>query len=118
MVRDLVSTVIEELRKSGFRVSHRKIKVMGPGDRKTLTKLILGKLVSVDKKYLKRLRAGIHNLQCGRVLEHRDEYVRSLEGSISYVALLQPTTAVKLKDQLANALLILKTNNAPRGLTA
>ena len=37
-----------------------------PGDRKVLNKLLLGKFVTVQKQYIARIRAGIHNLNVAR----------------------------------------------------
>src|SRR6266849_3357333 len=72
--------------------------------RKLLNKLVLGKIVTVQKQYRNRIRAGIHNLVCGRV-KHRDAgaYVVSLNGSINYLGLFDPKKAIKLRGQLKDA---------------
>jgi len=98
--REIIQNVVTTLMLAGFRVSHQKIKVMGPGDRKTLNKLVLSKFVSVERKYMSRIRAGIHNLQVGSVPSGEVAvYIRSLEGSINYVHLMQPRQAAKLRSQ-------------------
>jgi hypothetical protein len=77
---------------------------MGAGDRKTLNKLVLSKFVSVERAYISRIRAGIHNLRVGRVPNAEvPVYVRGLEGSINYVHLMQPQKAAKLRCQLKEA---------------
>lgn len=104
--REIIQKVVDALMQAGFRLSHQKIKVMGAGDRKTLNKLVLSRLVSVEKAFLSRIRAGIHNLRVGKVPQNEVvSYVRSLEGSINYVALIQPLKAKQFRCQL-NALIV------------
>jgi RNA-directed DNA polymerase len=103
--REVVQQVVSALMRAGFRLSHKKIKVMGAGDRKTLNKLVLSRFVSVERKYLSQIRAGIHNLRVGRVLDTELAlYIRSLEGSINYVHLMQPQKAAKFRSQLTAAI--------------
>src|SRR5689334_12859687 len=56
----VIGLVVATLINAGFTVSHRKIKRMGPGNRKVLNNLVLGKFVTVQKQYRARIRAGIH----------------------------------------------------------
>jgi RNA-directed DNA polymerase len=100
----IVGPVIAVLMKAGFRVAHPKIKVMGPGKRKILNKLVLGRFITVQKKYISRIRAGIHNLQHGRVATAEMNYVESLEGSINYLRLFDLRKAGKLQEQLRQLL--------------
>jgi hypothetical protein len=102
--REIVQSVVSALIQAGFRLSHQKIKIMGAGDRKTLNKLVLSKFVSVERTYVSRIRAGIHNLCVGKV-PNADvpAYVRGLEGSINYVHLMQPQKAAKFRSQLLAA---------------
>jgi RNA-directed DNA polymerase len=101
LARDLTPLVVKVLLDSGFKVRHSKIKVMRPGDKKTINKLVLGRLITVENRYLKRIRAGIHNLKIGLV---RDtgmvKYVRSLEGQINYVRLFDPRAAARFEADL------------------
>jgi RNA-directed DNA polymerase len=102
--REIIQSVVSTLMRAGFRLSHQKIKVMGPGHRKTLNKLVLSKFVSVERTYMSRIRAGIHNLKVGKVPSAEIAvYVRSLEGSINYVYLMQPQKAARLHSQLEAA---------------
>lgn len=101
LARDITPLVVKVLLESGFKVRHRKIIVMRPGEKKTINKLVLGRVITVEKKYLKRIRAGIHNLQIGRVPEPDVlKYVRRLEGQINYVRLFDPKAAVRLQADL------------------
>ena len=102
--RDIVPLVIETLRESGFSVAHRKIKVMRPGEKKIINNLVLGKFVTVERAYLGRIRAGIHNLVLGKVrASDFVRYVSSLEGQINYVKLFDSKKAARLRSDLAEA---------------
>src|SRR6266852_5597418 len=99
--RDITPLVIKVLLESGFKVRHRKIKVMRPGSKKTINNLVLGRLITVENRYLKRIRAGINNLKIGRVPEPGVvKYVMSLEGQINYVRLFDPKAAARLQADL------------------
>jgi RNA-directed DNA polymerase len=80
---NIIGPVLSVLMRSGFKVSHRKLRRMGPKDRKLLNKLVLGKFVTVQKQYRSRIRAGIHNLACGKVPSQTAEaYINGLSGRI------------------------------------
>lgn len=97
----IVGPVIAVLMKAGFSVSHQKLRVMGPGDRKILNNLVLGRFVTVQKQYVSRIRAGIHNLTGGKVAAiDVDDYAQSLEGSINYLRLFDTRKADRLQEQL------------------
>jgi RNA-directed DNA polymerase len=99
--RDILPIVIKLLLESGFKVRHSKISVMRPGEKKAINGLVLGKLITVENRYLKRIRAGIHNLQIARVPQSDiGKYVMSLEGQINYVRLFDPTKAARLRSNL------------------
>ena len=100
----IVGPVIAVLRNAGFKVSHRKIRVMGPGQRKILNNLVLGRFITVQKQYLSRIRAGIHNLQCGKAATFElKDYVQRLEGNIGYLRLFDPKKAARFAEQLKRA---------------
>jgi RNA-directed DNA polymerase len=103
-VSSVIGPVIATLMKAGFRVSHRKIKRMGPRDRKVLNNLVLGKFTTVSKQYRARIRAGIHNLKCGRVSAPEiGAYVEGLRGNISYLQLFDPKKAAGMRLELERA---------------
>jgi RNA-directed DNA polymerase len=96
----IVGPVIALLMKAGFSVSHQKIRVMGPGKRKILNKLVLGRFVTVQGQYRSRIRAGIHNLKCGKIAAFElDDYIERLEGNISYLRLFDVRNASKFQEQ-------------------
>jgi len=79
---------------------------MGPGDRKLLNKLVLGEFATVQKQYRGQIRAGIHNLKCGKVPAYEaGAYVEGLKGSIGHVRLFDTRRAAILERQLQDALL-------------
>ena len=82
---------------------------MGPGGRKILNKLVLGRFVTVQREYLSRIRAGIHNLRCGKVAPAEVYgYVESLKGNISYLRLFDVKKADRFQARLELALLAVK----------
>ena len=99
----VIGPVIATLIKAGFRVSHRKIKSMGPKDRKVLNNLVLGNIITVRKQYRARIRAGIHNLTCGRVPAFEvGAYVEGLKGNIGYLRLFDPGRAAGMLLELGH----------------
>jgi hypothetical protein len=97
----VIGPVISTLVKAGFRVSHRKIKRMGAGDKKVLNNLVLGKFVTVQKQYRARIRSGIHNFKCGKVpVAEAGAYFETLKGNIGYLRLFDPNKAAKLEQSL------------------
>jgi RNA-directed DNA polymerase len=92
--RLVVAPVIAALKNAGFRVSHSKIKVMGPGERKVLNNLVLGRFITVQKEYIGRIRAGLYHLKRDHVpKEDRTGYIEGLLGSISYLKLFDAKKA-------------------------
>jgi RNA-directed DNA polymerase len=101
---NIVGSVIAVLMKAGFSVSHQKIRRMGPGRRKILNNLVLGRFVTVQKQYRSRIRAGIHNLRCGRVPRREvGAYIEGLRGSVGYLRLFDRKRADALELQLGIA---------------
>lgn len=97
----VIGPVVATLMRAGFRVSHRKINRMGSRDRKILNKLVLGRFVTVKKQYRAWIRAGIHNLRCGRVIvADAGAYVEGLKGNIGYLRLFDPRKAANLEQRL------------------
>ena len=60
-VLDLAAAAAWYVEKFGLRQ-----RPTNPGDREVLNKLLLGKFVTVQKQYIARIRAGIHNLNVAR----------------------------------------------------
>jgi RNA-directed DNA polymerase len=100
----VVGPVVAVLMKAGFSVSHQKVRVMGPGKRKVLNNLVLGRFATVQREYRSRIRAGIHNLKSGRIVAVEiEDYVQRLEGNIGYLRLFDVRNADKFCHQLDSA---------------
>ena len=107
--KEIIGAIVAALSKNGFSVSHRKLKVMGPGDSKVLTGMLLGRRPGVTRERLSNLRSGIHKLRIGKVPEEsQPNYVRSLRGSILFVASLAPNKAQGLRRDLDQCLASIK----------
>jgi RNA-directed DNA polymerase len=103
--RDVINTAVACLRTAGLSVSHRKLKIMGPGTRKTLTGVLLAQFPGVLPERLARLRSGIHKLSTGDVNDNEVEnYASRLQGGIAYVASIDPRKGAKLATELRSAM--------------
>jgi RNA-directed DNA polymerase len=103
--REVINVAVRALAVAGFAAPHKKQRIMGPGTRKVLTKVLLGRFPTVLRERMSQLRSGIHKLKTGQVvLEERASYLRSLEGSIAHVASIDPRRGKMLREQLAGAL--------------
>jgi RNA-directed DNA polymerase len=97
----LIGSVIQVLRSAGFRVRHRKVKVMGARSRKTVTGVVLGGSPTVPRERLRWIRAGIHKLRSGSPKPYEVDYlIRRLDGEISYVAMVSPGKGNRLRVEL------------------
>jgi RNA-directed DNA polymerase len=109
--RGVIGVAVKALSDAGFSVSHNKLKIMGPGDRKVLTGIMLGKQPAVLPQRLSNLRSGIHKLRTGQVpLGTQEHYVRSLRGGINFVGLVSQDKARRLHEDLDNCLIALAAN--------
>lgn len=107
--REVIGVAVKALTCAGFSVSHRKMKIMGAGDRKVLTGILLGKQPGVPPQRLSNLRSGIYKLRTGRVpLGLQEGYVRSLRGGINFVGLVSQNKARPLHEDLDDCLTTLR----------
>jgi hypothetical protein len=98
---EVVPVAVASLRAAGFSVSHRKLKIMGPGARKVLNGILMGRFPGVLPDRIARLRSGIHKLRTNQVAANDIErYVQQLEGGITYVASIAPRKGAKLRREL------------------
>jgi hypothetical protein len=101
----ILSVAIESLSSCGFAAPHKKQKIMGPGSRKVLTKVLLANFPTVLPETLAQLRSGIHKVATRQV--PRDEleaYLVSLRGRISHVEKINPRKGKSYRDRLAAAI--------------
>jgi RNA-directed DNA polymerase len=103
--REVIPIVVGSLRSAGFSVSHRKLKIMGPGTRKVLNGILMGRFPGVLPDRIARLRSGIHKLRTNQVAANEmDRYLQQLEGGILYVASAAPRSGAKLSQELSSVL--------------
>ena len=96
-VRDVLPVCIETLQNAGFTISRKKIKVMGPGDRKVLNGILLNRFPNILREREAQLRSGIHKLRTNQVPVHASgDYIRSLSSSIAQVASINPRKGARL----------------------
>ena len=114
--REVISVVVETLRRAGFSVSHRKLKIMGPGTRKVLNGILMGRFPGVLPDRIARLRSGIHKLRTNQVAANEmDRYVQQLEGGVVYVASIDPRKGAKLQKELRSAVVLCGLNGVACG---
>ena len=102
--REIINVAVGALDSSGFAAPHKKQKIMGPGSRKVLNNVLMGKFPTVLPERISQLRSGIHKLKTRQVpITELGAYLRSLEGSISQVASIDPRKGRRLRDQLASS---------------
>jgi hypothetical protein len=93
--------VVATLRKSGFRISRKKLEIIGPRERKILNGVVLGRRVSVPSERLARVRSGIHKLQEGKVpAAEVDRYVEGLRGGVAQISTIDRAKARRLREDL------------------
>jgi hypothetical protein len=85
-VPQILEVVIPELHRSGFLVSRKKLRIMGPGDQKVLNGIVMGKFPGLLKSRFSQIRSGVHKIQTNQVPAHElENYVRRLKGRILHV---------------------------------
>ena len=102
--RDVIPVVIATLRKAGFSVARKKIKIMGPGSRKVLNGILLNRFPTVLPERIAQLRSGIHKLRVGKVSRDRlRDYVLQLESSIAQIGSVDRHKVARLQADLETA---------------
>ncbi|HEY2975559.1 MAG TPA: reverse transcriptase family protein, partial [Pyrinomonadaceae bacterium] len=100
--RQLIPLVIETLKRSGFKISRSKLKVMGSGKQRQVNGVIAGEKPSISKENRDRIRAALHRLRVGDIREEdRDRYIATQKGRIAYLASINPGQARIFQAQLA-----------------
>jgi retron-type reverse transcriptase len=62
-VEDFLAQVEQVVSDEGFQINQDKTRVMKPSDRQVVTGIILNEGLNVNRRYLKRLRAILHNME-------------------------------------------------------
>jgi RNA-directed DNA polymerase len=102
--RELIQVVVENLSRHGLRVSHKKIRIMGPRATKLLTGTRFGRdAVRAPKEICSRARSGLHKLKLGLVPpEDVEGYFRRLSALILHIERICPRDAARLNRQLSD----------------
>jgi RNA-directed DNA polymerase len=99
--RQIISVVARVLAKAGFKISRKKLEILGPGERKILNGVLMGRHLSVPPDRLSRIRSGIHKLRQSKVApEDIERYAQSLRGNIAYVTSIARRKGQKLREDL------------------
>jgi RNA-directed DNA polymerase len=106
--QQMISLVVDLLKRAGFDVSRKKLKVMRAGERKVLNNIILGQFPSVDKTRISQARAGIHKLNLNLIEEKSiQQYLRELKGRIRFIRTINNRQGDKLMAELREAIVAL-----------
>jgi hypothetical protein len=107
----VIDTIVQVLRSVGLSVSHKKLRVMRPGSRKSLNGIVIGMDLNLSSEYRRAIRSGIHKLRSGAVREGLlVKYVRSLKGRIEYLASVNGAASDQFQSELIEALAELGLN--------
>ena len=101
--REVIQDVVAVLKQSGIRLSHKKIKIMGSRQSKTLTGTRFGnQALRAPKETYDRARAGIHKLESNLISEtDKERYCRSLSALIAHIQRICPKDARPLRENLS-----------------
>ena len=103
--RCAINVAVSALQRGGFAVPHRKMKIMPAHRRQMLTGLLLNRQPGLLRRYESDTRSGIYKLQTGLVpIFRREPYVRSLQGRITYIRMINPRRARPLDLRLLSVL--------------
>ena len=94
-VRSLASRIIEE---EGFRVNTDKTRLMGQGNRQTVTGVVVNQVLGLSRQERRRLRAMAHQLRGDSSGEPRPGLKAMLRGKLAYLAMLNPSQATQLAE--------------------
>lgn len=116
--RNVIQTAVGALRAGGFRVSHRKLRVMGTGGRMILNGVLLGRFPGVVRERIGQLRSGIHKLRSGAVpVYDLERFCKSLEGAIRHISSIVPRRAERLRAEYEEARASLASRQRPLDLS-
>ncbi len=103
--RHAINVAVEALRRGGFALPHRKMKIMPAHRRQMLTGLLLNRQPGLLRRYESTVRSGIHKLETGLVPRFQHHaYIRRLQGRITYIRMINPRRAGPLELRLMSVL--------------
>ena len=105
-VRFFVARVGAIALEEGFRINHRKTRVMRHGQRQTLCGVVVNDTANLPRRERDRLRATLFNAErFGLESQNRDgrpDFRRYLEGRVAWAASLNPTFGARAKRLLGD----------------
>jgi RNA-directed DNA polymerase len=85
----------------GFRINHRKTRVMRAGGRQKITGVVVNRRPNIERSEYERLKAILHNAaRFGLESQNREQhpdFAAFLRGKVSYVAMINPARGAKLR---------------------
>lgn len=101
----VIGIAVKALRRGGFSIAHRKLKIMPGHKRQTILGIVMNRHPGIRKEYISGIRSGIHKLATGQVPPGDiQSYVCTLQGKIKYIGTINPRQARPLGLQLLSAL--------------
>ncbi|HLP78941.1 MAG TPA: reverse transcriptase family protein, partial [Candidatus Paceibacterota bacterium] len=96
--RSIVSRIVSE---EGFVVNADKTKLMGQGNRQTVTGVVVNQTLGLSRQERRRLRAMAHQLNHPRTGVEADGRQRAkIEGKVAYLTMLNPQQAAPFSETL------------------
>jgi hypothetical protein len=101
----VIPKVVAILKKAGFKISRRKLKVMTSGEPQVLNNLLLNGGGGIGRPRLSQARAGIHKLQLDVIAsDGKEKYVRALKGRIAFINSMNNRRGEELMGELDAAM--------------
>jgi retron-type reverse transcriptase len=95
LFHQLRSVVTKVVTAEGFAINEEKTRLMGQGNRQTVTGVVVNQNLGLSRQERRRLRAMSHRLrQAGA--EHEARLRAHFEGKLAYVSMLNPEQAARL----------------------
>ena len=103
--RDIIDQAVLVLREAGFRVPHRKTRIMGKSSQKRVTGLVLGRKPKVPRQTKSKVRAALHRLASERrgTIEYEGT-LQSARGLMAHISHVEPKAGDRLRRQLSQVL--------------
>jgi len=93
--RSLVNRIAGE---EGFTVNRDKTRLMGQGNRQTVTGVVVNQVIGLSRQERRRLRAMAHQLRHESEGEHRHALNALFRGKLAYLSMLNPRQAAQLTE--------------------
>jgi hypothetical protein len=94
-LRSLASRIVGE---EGFTVNADKTRLMGQGNRQTVTGVVVNQVLGLSRQERRRLRAMAYQLRSQSAGEPRPGLKAVLRGKLSYLSMLNPRQAAQLTE--------------------